>query len=327
MKRVTHATETSLARANPHLLVAAPDESAGTMRERLRRHPRRDWDLLCVIDAEGRLLGTLRPQELATLHDEVRLEQAMHRGGPTVSPGADQEHMASHALQHSVAAMPVVDGDGKLVGVVGPHELMDVLRHEHVEDLHRMAGINRETHRAREAIEAAPMRRARHRLPWLLLGLLGSALATYVVSRFESLLAARPALAFFVPALVYLADAIGTQSEAVAVRGLSLTKSGLARLAGGEVRTGLLIGTVLAGLALPMIWLAFGDLRLAAAVSGALACASIVASLLGLLIPWLLHRSGVDPAYGAGPLATILQDVLSLLIYFAFVSAFLAQAA
>jgi magnesium transporter len=216
--------------------------------------------------------------------------------------------------------MPVVDAAGRLVGVVGPHELMDVLRREHVEDLHRLAGITRETTQAREAIEAPPLRRARHRLPWLLVGLVGSAIATAVVARFESALAAKPALAFFVPGLVYLADAIGTQSEAVAVRGLSLSRSGVVPLLGGELRTGALIGLVLAALALPMVWAVFGEIRLAVAVALALGAASTIAAMLGLVLPWLLSRLRLDPAYGSGPLATIIQDVLSLLIYFGFVS-------
>jgi magnesium transporter len=89
---------------------------------------------------------------------------------------------------------------------------------------------------------------------------------------------------------------------------------------GGELRTGALIGAVLALLALPMVWLAFADPMLAVAVTLALAGASLVASLLGLMLPWLLARMGTDPAYGSGPVATIVQDVLSLLIYFGCVS-------
>jgi len=139
-----------------------------------------------------------------------------------------------------------------------------------------------------------------------------------IVAGFETALTSKPALAFFVPGLVYLADAIGTQSEAVAVRGLSLTNAGVARLVGGELRTGLLIGLVLALLAFPMVWIAFGELRLAAAVALSLAGASAVATVLGLLLPWALGRIGSDPAYGSGPLATIVQDLLTLLIYFGF---------
>ena len=313
--------ETSADRVSPHALRARPGERVAAVRERLRSgEAAHAWDLLCVVDAHGHLLGTLTPQALAALPDNTAVDQVMHTGGPRISPAVDQEEMASQVLQQGVTAIPVVDAQGRLVGVVGPQELMTVLRSEHVEDLHRLAGITSETDHARAAFEEPPLRRARHRLPWLLVGLVGSALATLVVSRFETVLASKPALAFFIPGLVYLADAIGTQSEAVTVRGLSLSRVSFTRMAGSELRTGLLIGVVLGVLAFPMIWFVFGELRLALAVSAALASASTVAAVLGLILPWLLNRIGLDPAYGSGPLATIVQDVLSLLIYFAFVS-------
>ena len=250
------------------------------------------------------------------LPPEAPLGDAARRDRPQVPGRTDQEHMASIALHHGVAALPVVDETSRLIGVVGPHAMMAVLRHEHVEDLHRLAGISRETAQARRALEAPPLRRLRHRLPWLLVGLLGSALATWVVSRYETAMASQPALAFFIPGLVYLAGAIATQAEAVAVRGLSLSRAPLAHLLGGELRTGLLIGAVLAVLAWPLVWLGFGDARLATTVTVALAASSLVASSLGLLLPWLLAQLGSDPAYGSGPLATIVQDVLTLAIYF-----------
>jgi magnesium transporter len=240
----------------------------------------------------------------------------MRHDTPRVGPAADPEDMASLALHHQLTALPVVDALGRLQAVVGAAALMDTLRREHVSDLHRLAGIAAESRQARRALEEPPLRRVRHRLPWLLVGLVGSMLATLVVARFEAAITERAALAFFVPGLVYLADAIGTQTEAVAVRGLSISRMGFWRLLGGEVRSGLLIGLVLAAAVLPLVWLGFGDLRLAVTVSVSLAAASTVASLLGILLPWALHRRGVDPAYGSGPLATIIQDVLTLLIYF-----------
>ncbi|MCW7541141.1 magnesium transporter [Aquabacterium sp. A7-Y] len=318
MKRATHRT--SARHIGPHALLAHPGESAAEVRAEARRQGRSDWDLLCVVDERRRLLGTLTPSALLALPDETRLADVARRDLPCIAPGTDQEHMASLALHHRVAAMPVVDETGRLVGVVGPTTLMDILRSEHVEDIHHLAGIGREAQQARRALEAPPMRRLRHRLPWLLVGLAGSMLATFVVSRFEAALAAKPTIAFFVPALVYLADAIGTQSEAIAVRGLSLSRLSLRGLILGEWRTGLLIGLVLAAITFPMVWLAFGELRLALAVASSLASASIVAAVLGLMLPWLLSRVGSDPAYGSGPLATIVQDVLTLLIYFGSLS-------
>lgn len=321
MTKARHARRSSADRVSPHALRARPGERVSAVRARLHGGEAANvWDLLCVVDPGDRLLGTLTPQALAALPDDTLVDHVMRKGGPQISPTLDQEEMASLVLHHGVTAVPVVDAQGRLVGVVGPQALMAVLRSEHVEDLHRLAGITSETAHARAAFEEPPLRRARHRLPWLMVGLAGSALATLVVSRFETVLATKPALAFFIPGLVYLADAIGTQSEAVTVRGLSLSRVGFARMAGSELRTGLLIGVVLALLAFPMIWFVFGELRLALAVSAALASASTVAAVLGLILPWLLNRIGLDPAYGSGPLATIVQDVLSLLIYFAFVS-------
>ncbi len=312
--------ETAADHAAARAVSARAGDTADAVRQQIRRQGRTDWELVCVLGDDDRFLGTLTAAELLALPDDSVLGGVVQAGQPRVAPDTDQEKVASIALHHQVAAMPVVDHAGHLVGVIGSSTLMDILRREHVEDLHRLAGITRESAAARHALEEAPLRRARHRLPWLVVGLGGSMVATFIVARFETALAAKPELAFFVPGLVYLADAIGTQSEAVAVRGLSLSHVGIGRLIGSELRTGLLIGVVLALLAFPMIWLVFGELRLAAAVTLALAGASIVASVLGLVLPWLLARTGSDPAYGSGPLATIVQDVLSLLIYFGCVS-------
>jgi magnesium transporter len=123
---------------------------------------------------------------------------------------------------------------------------------------------------------------------------------------------------------VYLADAIGTQTEAIAVRGLSLSHAGIAHLLAGELRTGLLLGAILGAIALGGVWLATGDARLGAAVGLSLVLASALASTIGLVLPWLMGRLGQDPAYGSGPLATIIQDVLSLAVYFLIAGAMLA---
>jgi magnesium transporter len=312
--------ETALDHADRSPVLAKSDDTAGTVRQQIRSQQLKDWELVCVLDASGRLLGTLTAAQLLGLADDVHIGDVIETDHVHVNADTDQEKMASIALHHGVAAMPVVDHADKLIGVVSSTTLMEILRREHVEDLHRLAGISDESSDARNALEEAPLRRARHRLPWLVVGLGGSMLATLIVANFESTITAKPELAFFIPGLVYLADAIGTQSEAVAVRGLSLSHLGIGKLLGSELRTGVLIGIVLALLAFPMIWLVFGEVKLALAVSVALAGASVVASVLGLLLPWLLARTGVDPAYGSGPLATIVQDVLSLLIYFGCVS-------
>lgn len=308
-----------------HYIAAAvprglPEHTAAQAVSSLGGHRYESVTLFCVTDADGRLLGVIRIADLLAAPPETRLEELTWRDAPRVHADVDQEKIASLALHHVLNAVPVVDHGNFLLGVIPSEALLHILRREHVEDIHRIAGLGRETERAREAIESPPIRRMRHRLPWLLLGLGGSIFATWVVARYEQALNAHVAIAFFVPGLVYLADAIGTQTEAVAVRGLSLSHARLSSLVGGELRTGLLIGLMLGAATFPMVWLAFGDMRLAAGVALALFCAGGIATTIGLLLPWLLGKLGTDPAYGSGPLATVIQDVLSLLVYFTIVS-------
>jgi magnesium transporter len=301
---------------------AGAEETAGTVLARIAAQKPACLELVLVLAHEGRLAGVVTLERLVAAGDKTPLRKIMQRDFPRVRAHDDQEHAASLALHHQVDALPVVDGDGRPLGVMPSQALLQVLRREHVEDLHVLAGIQRESSKARHAIEDPPLRRVRHRLPWLLAGLAGSALATVAMAGFESTFSRQIAVAFFVPGIVYLADAIGTQSEAVAVRGLSLTRAGITHLLLGELRTGMLIGAALGLLSFFPILLILGDSRLAAAVATAIFAAGTVAAGLGLLLPWLISRSGRDPAFGSGPLATVIQDVLSLLVYFGVVKAF-----
>ena len=183
--------------------------------------------------------------------------------------------------------------------------------------MHRLAGILKMRSKDRHALDDPPWSRAGRRLPWLLVGLALSTAATAMMVGFEDALKTNITISFFIPALVYLADAVGTQTEAIVVRALSLRMRPLGPLLLAEVATGALIGLPLALLAFLGIWLVFQAFRLAIGVAAALFAASMIASVLGLLLPWLLSRLGTDPAFGSGPVATIIQDVLTIAIYFA----------
>jgi magnesium transporter len=304
-----------------HLVERVPtargDETVAALIERMRSNRHEHADSVYVLDRDGCLQGAVGFAQLLGAQPDQPLAQLMERDLPSVGPGADQEQAALLALRHRMTAVPVVDRGGVLLGVVPALALLQILHREHIEDLHRLAGIAREDAIARGSIESPPTRRARDRLPWLIVGLCGSMLAAYVMSRYERVLAAHLAVSFFVPAIVYLADAIGTQTEAIVVRGLSIARLPLRRLLFAELWTGLLIGGTLGALALPFIGIAFGDFRLAASVAIAILLAGSAATTIGLMLPWFLQRSGKDPAFGSGPLATVIQDVLSLLIYFA----------
>lgn len=314
-----HHPESGHAHLVSHVAVAHAHETVGQVFDRLRKARPEFSDVVYVIDQQGCVAGAVGLGALLTAPADTHLG-ALARPAHPAFADLDQEHIANHALKHGLAAVPMVDAAGRLLGVMPPGALIQILRREHVEDIHRLAGIGTERVQAREAMEAPPLRRARDRLPWLLIGLLGSMVATFVMASFEARLEAKLAIAFFVPAIVYLADAVGTQTEAIVVRGLSLAHTPIGELVWGEVRTGIVIGAVLGGIAWPGVWLVFDDARLATTVALSLVTAGAVATTIGLLFPWLLARSGRDPAYGSGPLATIIQDTLSLVIYFAMAS-------
>jgi magnesium transporter len=309
-----------------HLVAAAGRASAAetvsSVLLRLAAERPERVELICVTDGAGKLAGALPVGRAFAVDGACAIADVMDRDYPRVSPSDDQETAASLALHRGVESLPVVDAEGRLLGVMTSQALLHILRREHVEDLHVLAGIRREAAQARHAIEDPPLRRARHRLPWLLAGLAGGAVATAAMAGFQATLERMVAVAFFVPALVYLADAVGTQSEAIAVRGLSLTRSGIAHLLAGELRTGMLLGAALGLAAFLPILLAFGDARLAGAVSVSIFIAAAIASAIGLGLPWWLARRGSDPAYGSGPLATVIQDILSIVVYFAVLNAF-----
>ena len=303
---------------------APPEQSAAAVRENLAGRRYDDASHVFVVAADGRLAGVARIEDiLAAVAPTPMCALMKATNCPIVTPDTDREEAGSAAIRAGHSVLAVCDRDGRFIGAVPASALMSILRDEHLEDLHHMAGILGKSEAAQAALTAPPHRRALYRLPWLLVGMAGSALATAMMARFEAVLAAQIAVAFFIPAIVYLADAVGTQSEAVAVRGLSLTGADLAPLLAGEFGTGILIGAVLGMLAFPLVWLAFGSTALAMTVAIALLVASSVATTIGFLLPWLFARLGYDPAMGAGPLATVIQDVLSLLIYFHLAAALL----
>jgi magnesium transporter len=271
--------------------------------------------LLIATDQEGKYRGVIEPIQLLQAHAATRISELIRTEWPRIVPELDQEHAVLIAAKAKVAALPVVANDGKPVGIIPPVTLLEVLAHEHREDMHRFVGILKEQAGSRHALEDPPIRRAAKRLPWLIVGLAMSAAATGVMAWFESDLRANVAIAFFIPALVYIADAIGTQTEAIAIRGLSLRHRPLPKILLLELLTGGMIGGVVAVLSLFGVWFAFGNIALALGVAVSVLLAGTLASALGLLLPWMLSRTRVDPAFGTGPVATIIQDVATIAIY------------
>lgn len=295
---------------------AQEGENVSEVSQRLTRLPSAfdAVELLFVTDVEQRLLGVVPLSKLLVTMPQVAIDELMNRAIASVTLADDPELVAEVALTHQIPAVPVVDDQGRLLGAVPAHTVFKIMRKEHIEDIGRLVGVWRNSDQALTAIEGKPLRRVMNRLPWLIVGTVGCMLATGLMATFESTLRADVAVVFFIPGIVYLADAIGTQSEAIAVRGLSFSSMPMSQLLKGELKTGLCLGIGLALVVFPFIWLTF-NASMAFAVSVALVFASSVATSIGLLLPLILTRLGRDPAYGSGPVATIVQDLLSLLIY------------
>lgn len=130
-------------------------------------------------------------------------------------------------------------------------------------------------------------------------------------------------IAFFVPGVVYIADAVRTQTETLVIRGLSLGL-GIRRLAVREVMTGGLLGLILACLAFPIVWAGWGAADVAVAVAVATVAASTIATCVAMVLPWVFDRFGKDPAFGSGPIATVIQDLMTVTIYFLAAAAIVA---
>jgi magnesium transporter len=267
-----------------------------------------------AICESGKLVGLVRIEDALAAPSDALAKDLMDSDPPAVHPGEDQEVAAWKAVHHREGSLAVVDEDGIFIGLIPPPALIEIFLHEHEEDMARLGGYLRGTSEARAVSEEPVLRRFWHKVPWLVLGLLGALVAADIVGAFEGQLEENVMIAFFMPGIVYLADAVGTQTETVVVRGLSVGVS-IRRFALKEVATGVLVGAVLAAIFLPIGILRWGDTEVALAVGISLLAACSVATLIGMALPAVIQAMGRDPAFGSGPLATVIQDMLSIIIY------------
>jgi magnesium transporter len=276
-------------------------------------------DTVFVTDTSGQLQGIVRINDLFA-DGQVRIGDIMEPEHEAVRLDADQEQIAALAMRLNMIAVPVVDGNERLIGVVPPEALFRILREEHMEDLQLIAGITPHDDGPSAALDASIMNRISRRLPWLVFGLVASSLITVVMVRFEHALAANVAVAFFVPALVYIAGAIGTQAVSVSVRSLARDDVQILPLLRDELVIGIGIGAALGVLAAGAVLGVFGDRLLATAVGLSVLAGGAMSAVVGFGLPWVFQKLGSDPAMGSGPICTIIQDVASLFIYFGLVS-------
>ncbi len=270
-----------------------------------------------VVDEDEKLTGVVSVKELFKSPKEKSVLELAERSLVTVRPHTDQERVALVALKHNIKAVPVVDKRGYFIGVVTSDTIISVLHKESIEDtLHHAGSINMDNPLT-SLVHGSSWLHFRKRSPWLLIGLLGGVGAASVVSFFEHSIAEYLVLASFIPTVVYMADAVGSQTQTIFVRSLALEKKldlkeYLKREAVVNFSLALLLGVAITIL----VAVFFSTWKIAFVVGIAIFFTVVESMVVALSMPYVLSKMGFDPAVGSGPFATVVQDILSLVIYF-----------
>ena len=270
-----------------------------------------------VIDSNARLLGTFSIKQVFSVPKSKKVTEIMDTDLVTVHSHTHQEKVALLAIHHNLKSIPVVDKENKLLGVVPSDVILSILHDEHIEDALHAAGIHKFKDPATDIIKADALTHFKKRLPWLVLGLLGGIFAAFVVGSFEEALETQLFLALFIPTVVYIADAVGTQTQTVFIRSIAIDRGlNIKQYLGRELQVSLLLAMVLGILAsiISYFWL---NTPLIGAILGiSIFVTTIMAAAIAMFLPWLFLKTNYDPAVASGPFATIIRDILSLLIYF-----------
>lgn len=273
---------------------------------------------LYVIDAHGHLQGVLSLRRLLSVPPATRLKDIMSTDVISVRAETDQEEVARTASQYDLLAVPVVDAENVLMGIVTIDDVVDVMREEATEDFYKLAGTSDE-----ERLMKSTLRSARVRLPWLSAAFGGGLLSALVIHAYAPLLGRAAGLVSFIPVVLGMGGNIGTQAATIMVRGLSTGRISL-RAVGGvifkEIRIALLLGLVFGALLGSMAIALMGMNPSSGVVVGLSLWISMgMAATVGSVLPMLLKTIRIDPAVATNPFVTTSVDLLGLLALFGLV--------
>jgi magnesium transporter len=305
-------------------LFALPEST--TVREAVAAiQDKRDLEMILyvyVVDEEGRLVGVASLRQLLLARPSARLDEIVTRDLITVGTDTDQEEVAKLAIRYDLLAIPVVDPDGRLVGIVTYDDIVDIVREEATEDFYKMAGTSDEEILYQErSVKVASIR-----LPWLLVNLVGGVGTGLLLQHFQVRLSEALFLLTFVPVIMGMGGNVGTQTSTIAVRGLATGRIGqgpgsVRRFLWRQLKVGVLLGVTCALIVAVAAVVLEQNVIYAGIVGGAMVTALVIASLNGALIPLLFERLGIDPAIASGPLVTTSNDITGILIYFGLATA------
>ena len=272
---------------------------------------------LYITDEDDSLVGVASLRALATTPSNTLLKDIMEKRVHSVRPETDQEDVAQIVAQYNYLAVPVIDGDGRLLGIVTVDDVVDVIREEATEDFLQMAGAGKD----REILLKSSWENAKVRLPWLFASWIGGVMAAYIIGKYENMLESMIALAAFIPIIIGMGGNIGTQSSTIIVRGMATGRIEIGnefKVLLKELRVGLILG-VLYGIMLGIFanFKFLGSDPMLGVVVGLSICSSmLLATAVGTFTPLILRKLDVDPAVATGPFVTTSIDILGVLLYF-----------
>jgi len=286
----------------------------------------------CYVTVERKLLGTVSVKDMLLAPNEnIPVSEIMDEHVISVNTMTDQEEVAQMLSKYNFLALPVVDTDGRMVGIVTFDDAMDVLVEETTEDIEKMAGMlpSEKTY-----LRSTPWDLFKHRIPWLMLLMVSATFTGMIITGFESKLAAQVVLTAFIPMLMDTGGNSGSQASVTVIRALSLGElelRDLPRVVWKEIQTAVLCGVALAALCFAKIMvfdrLLLGNTDITAltafVVCATMAVTVLVAKVVGCTLPMVAKKLGFDPAVMASPFITTIVDALSLLVYFGIASALL----
>lgn len=282
-----------------------------------------------VTDGTRHLLGLVTALALLTSPTDKKIGDLMNEHVISARTSDDREEVAKTLTKYDFLALPVVDSEDRLVGIVTVDDALDVISEETEEDFAKMAGMS-----PSEApyLKTPALRLFRARIPWLLLLMVSATFTGMIISGFENALAKQVVLTMFIPMLMDTGGNSGSQSSVTIIRALSLGDvhfGDILRVLRKELTTALLCGVTLAAIAFIKLMtvdnLLSGGVTLTVAlvVSLTLLCTVLAAKFIGATLPLIVHKIGLDPAVAASPMITTIVDAIALLVYFAIATALL----
>lgn len=278
----------------------------------------------CFVTGAGRVLeGVVTVKALLLAAEGARVDELMERDVISAGTLEDQEDVARAMSRYDLLSLPVVDNEGRLVGVITVDDAMDVMEREATEDFETMGGMH---HSEKSYLKTSVREMSRNRIVWLLVLMISGMITGGILTRFEAAISAMPLLVTFIPMLTDTGGNAGSQSSTMVIRGLAtgdLTIRDLPRVIWKELRVALTVGTVLSAVNLVRIGWQYGNWTVGLAVAMTMMCTVIMAKVIGGLLPILANAVHIDPAIMAAPLITTIVDACSLVIFFVIAMAML----